>query len=97
LNPQLKAVRRTIDHKAQDRTGQDRTGQDRNDIVHRHSYADRDLRKLEAMYMHTAGAWSNARRFSYHQMQQIRSQHLKKVVDEKKAEFCSINKALLMR
>jgi ferric iron reductase protein FhuF len=83
----LKAVRRTIDHKAQDR----------NDIVHRHSYADRDLRKLEAMYMHTAGAWSNARRFSYHQMQQIRSQHLKKVVDEKKAEFCSINKALLMR
>ncbi len=81
----LRAVRRTIDHKTQDR----------NDIVHRHSYADRDLRRLEVMYMHTAETWGGGQRFSFRQLQQIRSRLLKKAVDEKKAEFCSINKALI--
>jgi Cthe_2314-like HEPN len=82
----LRAVRRTIKHKEDDR----------NDIVHRHSYADPELRRLELFYMHTEETWEpNERSIPYKNLCHVRSQRMKKIVAEKKVEFQSINASLV--
>jgi hypothetical protein len=82
----LKAVRKTIKHKSDER----------NEIVHRHSYMEPKLRKVEILYMHTEETWAHqGAKFSYKNLCYVRSQLLKKITLEKKAAFQSINKALV--
>jgi hypothetical protein len=82
----LKAVRNTIKHKSDDR----------NEIVHRHSYMEPELRKLELLYMHTEETWSvSDTTFPYKNLCYLRSQRTKQITKDKKAEFQSINEALV--
>ncbi|UUZ76252.1 hypothetical protein LP414_33950 [Polaromonas sp. P1(28)-13] len=82
----LKVVRNTIKHKTDDR----------NEIVHRHSYMEPELRKLELLYMHTEETWgASDKKLPYKNLCYVRSQRMKKITMDKKTEFQSINKALV--
>jgi hypothetical protein len=82
----LKAVRKTIQGKAEDR----------NAIVHKHSYMDPKLRRLELLYMHSEDTWqSNNPKMTYKNLCYVRSQQMKKVTTEKKAEFTAVNASLV--
>ena len=82
----LKAVRNTIKHKADER----------NEIVHRHSYSEPEIRKIELLYMHSEHTWeSNGKSLPYKNLCYVRSQRLKSVIAEKKEEFKAINTSLV--
>lgn len=81
----LKATRNTIKDKFDDR----------NDIVHRHSYMEPELRKIELLYMHTKESWeSSGNRMPYKNLCFVRSQRMKQVTTAKKTEFEFINASL---
>jgi hypothetical protein len=82
----LKAVRKTIQGKAEDR----------NAIVHKHSYMDPKLRRLELLYMHTEETWRPERsEMTYRNLCHARSQQMREVTSAKKEEFRKINTALV--
>lgn len=82
----LKALRKTIQGKAEDR----------NAIVHKHSYMEPKLRRLEVLYMHTEETWQPKRpEMTYKNLCYVRSQQMREVTATKKAEFSAINAALV--
>lgn len=82
----LKAVRKTIQGKAEDR----------NAIVHKHSYMDPKLRRLEILYMHTEETWQPKRsEMTFKKLCHVRSQQMREVTSTKKAEFRAINASLV--
>ncbi|KPF67146.1 hypothetical protein IP84_13355 [beta proteobacterium AAP99] len=82
----LKAVRKTIQGRAEDR----------NAIVHKHSYMDPKLRRLELLYMHTEETWRPKRpEMTYKRLCHVRSQQMRQVTAEKKTEFGALNAALV--
>ncbi len=81
----LKSLRRSIDSKAQDRHA----------IIHKHSYQEKSLRRLELFYMFNQETWENRENSpSYEGLCHIRSQLMKEVVAEKKREYSEINKKI---
>lgn len=82
----LKAVRKTIQGKAEDR----------NTIVHKHSYMDPKLRRLELLYTLTEETWRPRRpEITYKNLCRVRSQQMREVTAAKKEEFDAINAALV--
>lgn len=82
----LKAVKNTIKHKTEDR----------HEIVHRHSYMEPELRRVELLYMHTKETWeAGGNSIPYKNLCYIRSQRMKKIIEAKKIEFLSINASLV--
>jgi Cthe_2314-like HEPN len=82
----LKVVRKTIEPKAAAR----------NAIVHKHSYLDPELRRIEALYMHTEVTWSaGTPRMPYKNLVYVRSQRMKAATAAKRTEFELINSNLL--
>jgi hypothetical protein len=82
----LKAVRKTIEPLATAR----------NDIVHKHSYTDRDLQRLELFYMHSEATWGPDQKVPFKKLKHVRSQLMKKATTSKRAEFAAINASLLI-
>ena len=81
----LKSLQRSI--KAQAR--------ERHEIVHRNSYQDPQLRRLELFYMFDEDTWKDEPgKPSFQGLSHMRSQLLKQVVAEKKKEFSDINESL---
>lgn len=82
----LRAVRKIIEPQATAR----------NDIVHKHSYTDPALRRLELFYMHTEATWgSSDRRLPFKNLAHLRAPLMKQATTAKRAEFAAINAALL--
>lgn len=67
----------------------------RNAIVHRHSYLDDELSKIELLYMPTKESWDalNNNR-PYTSLCYVRSQKLKVICSKRKSEFQEINSKL---
>lgn len=82
----LKAVRKTLEPKATAR----------NEIVHKHSYSDPALRRLELFYMQSEATWASSdQRIPFKNLTHIRSQLMKQASTSKRAEFEAINVAVL--
>ncbi|AOY58384.1 Cthe_2314 family HEPN domain-containing protein [Desulfococcus multivorans] len=85
---QLRAVKKEVEHRAQERHA----------IVHRESHRDEDLRRLEMFYMFREDTW-NAKPdgLTFEGLCHTRSQLLKTVVAEKKKEFTELNQAVFKK
>lgn len=82
----LRVVRKTIEPLATAR----------NDIIHKHSYTDRDLRRLEAFYMYDETTWRESeKKVPYKNLKYLRSQLMKKTTTAKRKEFAAVNASLL--
>lgn len=81
----LKTVRRTIEPLATAR----------NDIIHKHSYTDHDLQRLELFYMHKEATWGADQKLPFKSLKHLRSQLMKKATTSKRTEFAALNASLL--
>lgn len=82
----LRAVRKTLEPQATAR----------NDIVHKHSYTDPALRRLELFYMQTEATWgSSDRRLPFKNLAHVRAQLMKQATTSKRTEFAAMNAALV--
>lgn len=82
----LKIVRNTIKHKSEVR----------NEIIHRHSYSDTELEKMELLYMHTKETWNPKNKdITYERLCNYRTESMKNIVKQKKSEFELINSKLV--
>jgi hypothetical protein len=66
----------------------------RHTLIHRHSLIDKDLKKIELFYLNNferIDDENQVRAYKY-----VRTEHLKKVLSEKKSEFREINSALFI-
>jgi len=67
----------------------------RNDVIHKHSLIDKDLRRLDLFYMHTESTWRPRNdRMPFKNLAYVRSQLMKKVSTAKRAEFEATNSDL---
>ncbi|AMC33582.1 Cthe_2314 family HEPN domain-containing protein [Janthinobacterium sp. B9-8] len=81
----LKAVKKSIDEHAQDR----------HQLIHRHSHMDRDLRKIELLYMHSKETWPDDGKLTYERLVTHRAERVRSFTTRRKAEFIDINTALV--
>lgn len=82
----LKSVKNTIKDKAAER----------NQIIHRHSYVDQELRKLELLYKHTQETWPHdENEYSYSDLCHLRRRKMAEVIAKKKIEFQAVNEKLV--
>ncbi|MCS3809765.1 Cthe_2314 family HEPN domain-containing protein [Xanthomonas sp. 4461] len=81
----LKAVKKTIENKAQDR----------HQLIHRHSHMDPQLRKIELLYMHSKETWKDDAKLTYERLTLHRAERVRTFTTERKAEFVKINSALM--
>lgn len=82
----LRAVRKTIEGKAAAR----------HDIVHRHSYSDRTLRRLQLFYIQTEADWAATDRLPrFKNLARVRAQLMKQATISKRTEFAAMNNAVV--
>lgn len=85
---QLKAVKKEVERRAQERHA----------IVHRESHRDEDLRRLQLFYMFQKDTWNvKPDGDTFDDLCHTRSQLLKTVVAEKKREFTELNQAVFKK
>lgn len=78
----LRAMRKAVQSKAEER----------HRIIHRESYRDDDLRRLELFYMFDKDTWEEKPgEASFENFQHVRQDLLRRTVSERKAEFSEIN------
>lgn len=85
-----------IEHSGNNRPQDNPLATARNDIIHKHSYMDRDLRRLEALYMFNETTWrASKKRLPFENLKYLRSQLMKKTTMAKRKEFAALNAVLL--
>lgn len=73
----------------------EKRAQERHAIVHRESYRDDKLRRLEMFYMFDRASWERGKDdASFDKLAHMRTQLMKDVVAEKKDEFARLNKSI---
>ncbi|MES1933856.1 hypothetical protein T35B1_14684 [Salinisphaera shabanensis T35B1] len=70
--------------------------QARHTLIHKHSWLDAKMRRLELFYMHDLDALSDDKEWKK-RLRYVRSQYLRDFISEKKDEFNQLNEALAVK
>ncbi|HEX4975268.1 MAG TPA: hypothetical protein VFV48_05225, partial [Pseudomonadales bacterium] len=65
--------------------------QHRHAIIHRHSYMEPKLKRLELLYMHDRESWGVENKTPYERLERARALRIKKLLAEYRSEFEGLN------